>query len=40
MRMKKTALLALVTSGLLAASAYADFDDKNLCVGCVHGRYE
>ena len=28
MRMRKTALLALLTSGLLAASAYADFDDK------------
>ena len=28
MRMNKTALLALLTSGLLAASAYADFDDK------------
>ena len=28
MRMNKTALLALLTSGLLAASAYADVDDN------------
>ena len=28
MRMNKTALLALLASGLVAASAYADFDDK------------
>ena len=28
MRMNKTALLALLTSSLLAASAYADVDDK------------
>ena len=28
MRMNKTALLALLASGLVATSAYADFDDK------------